>query len=167
MARVKRANKAAKPKASDLTVVGWREWVGLPDLGVERLKAKVDTGARTSALHAFDLETFTRGGLEWVRFVVHPLQGKMKPSIPAEAPVAELRRVTSSNGKSELRPVIVTTVELQNKRWRIELTLTRRDEMSFRMLLGREALRRHCLVNPGKSYLGGKPPDAPLKGDKS
>ena len=159
--------KRTKPKPSNLTVVGWREWVGLPDLGVEHLKAKVDTGARTSALHAFNLKTFTRDGLEWVRFVVHPLQGKMKPSIQAEAPVAELRRVKSSNGKSELRPVILTTVELQDKRWRIELTLTRRDEMSFRMLLGREALRRHCLVNPGKSYLGGKQPSPHAKGESS
>ena len=158
MARVK------KTKAANLITVGWREWVGLPDLGVAHLKAKVDTGARTSALHAFDMKTFTREGLEYVRFVIHPFQGKMEPSIQAEAPVAEWRKVKSSNGKSELRPIIETTVELQDKRWRIELTLTRRDEMSFRMLLGREALRRHCLVNPGKSYLGGKQP-SPSKGD--
>ena len=165
MARAKKAEtKATGTKASKLAVVGWREWVALPELGVTHLKAKVDTGARTSALHAFNLETFTRDEREWVRFIVHPLQGKLKPSLPAEAPVAEVRRVKSSNGKSELRPVIVTTVELQNRRWKIELTLTRRDEMSFRMLLGREALRRHCLVNPGKSYLGG---NSPLKGEQS
>ena len=159
--------KGAKTKASNLITIGWREWVGLPDLGVPHLKVKVDTGARTSALHAFDLKTFTKDERQWVRFIVHPFQGKMQPSIQTEAPIAEWRKVKSSNGKSELRPVIETTVELQDKRWRIELTLTKRDEMSFRMLLGREALRRRCLVNPGKSYLGGKQPSLNLKGESA
>ena len=140
-----------------LPPVGWREWVALPGLGVPRIKAKIDTGARSSSLHAFRVESFRRGGCEWVRFVIHPLQRDAKRSIQAEAEVVERRKVTSSSGHATWRPVIRTEVELLGQRYEIELTLARRDEMGFRMLLGREALRRRFLVDPGSSFLGGRP----------
>jgi hypothetical protein len=127
--------------------------VGLPDLGGTVTKAKVDTGARSSALHAFDLHRFQRNGIERVRFDVHPIQRKTRPCITVEAVVADERRVTSSSGKSQLRPVIITSIELGDERWSIELTLTRRDEMGFRMLLGRQAIRGRYVVDPGRSYL--------------
>lgn len=148
-----------KPK-SRLPVIGWREWVALPGLGVPRIKAKVDTGARTSALHAFDLERFTRDGRPMVRFEAHPLQRDDSVSIPVEAELVDRRTVRSSTGDETLRPVVETEVELMGERWTMELTLVRRDPMGFRMLLGRQAVRGRFLVDPARSYLGGKrPPD--------
>lgn len=146
-----------KDKKSDLPVIGWREWVGLPDLGIKTIKAKVDTGARSSSLHAFDLEEFDRDGDNWVRFKIHPVQRKNERTIEAEAKVLEYRSVRSSSGKAARRPVIVTNVELLGATWPVELTLANRDDMGFRMLLGREAFRRRFLVDAGKSYYGGKP----------
>jgi hypothetical protein len=137
-------------------VIGWREWLRLPDLGVESIKAKVDTGARTSSLHAFDLKEFERDGEAWVRFTIHPEQETADPSIPAELPLLARRRVKDSGGKTEFRPVVETTAELLGNRWTIELTLTRRDSMGFRMLLGRQAIRRRFVVDPGGSFFGGK-----------
>jgi len=142
-----------REKQSQLERVGWREWISLPDLGDVLVKAKVDTGARSSALHAFDLSQFERHGARWVRFDVHPLQRKTRPSITVEAPVVDVRRVTSSSGRSQVRPVIVTHVELGGVSWPIEITLTRRDEMGFRMLLGRQAIRNRYVVDAGRSYL--------------
>ncbi|HUG91827.1 MAG TPA: RimK/LysX family protein, partial [Planctomycetaceae bacterium] len=136
-------------------VVGWREWVALPELGIAATKAKIDTGARSSALHAFDVTLFQRRGRTLVRFSVHPIQRRAEPSVTAEAEVLEFRRVKSSGGHVTLRPVIVTEVELLGRRWPIELTLANRDSMGFRMLLGREAVRRRFLIDPGRSYLGG------------
>ncbi|MEZ4387164.1 MAG: ATP-dependent zinc protease [Candidatus Krumholzibacteriia bacterium] len=141
----------------DLPVIGWREWVGLPDLGIPAIKVKVDTGARSSSLHAFDLERFTRDGEDWVRFQVHPVQRKRVRTVVAEARVLEYRSVRSSNGKSAQRPVILTGVSLLGGTWLVELTLASRDEMGFRMLLGREAVRRRFLVDASRSYFGGKP----------
>lgn len=141
-----------------LPVIGWREWVGLPDLGIRRIKAKVDTGARSSSLHAFDLETFERGRESWVRFRVHPVQRKTTKTVQTEAQILEYRSVRSSSGKASLRPVIVTTVHLLGVSWPVELTLANRDEMGFRMLLGREAFRRRFLIDAGGSYYGGRPP---------
>ena len=135
-----------------LPIIGWREWLALPDLGVERIKAKVDTGARTSALHAISLKTYSESGQEWAQFMVYPLDGS-KARISVVVPVLEWRRIKSSNGKTEKRPVIVTDIDILGKRWPIELTLTRRDEMSFRMLLGRQAIRNRVLVNAGQSFL--------------
>lgn len=151
---------AKKPPAHKtyLPVIGWREWVDLPGLGIKRVKAKVDTGARSSCLHAFDLEPFTRRGRDWVRFQVHPIQRNNKKTIAVEAAVLEYRSVRSSSGKASLRPVIVTEVKLMDRVVPVEMTLANRDVMGFRMLLGREAVRRRFLVDPGKSYLGGKPP---------
>jgi len=140
-----------------LLVIGWREWVGLPDFGIREIKVKVDTGARSSSLHAFDLHTFERNGAQWVRFQVHPVQRKKDRTVEVEAEVLEYRSVRSSSGKATLRPVIVTNVTLMGITWPVELTLASRDEMGFRMLLGREAFRRRFLVDAGKSYCGGKP----------
>ncbi|MBL8851342.1 MAG: ATP-dependent zinc protease [Planctomycetaceae bacterium] len=138
-------------------LVGWREWVRLPALGEFSIKAKIDTGARSSSLHAFEVETFRRRGILHVRFQVHPRQRSVKKSIQAEARVLEFRAVRSSSGHLTMRPVIRTDLELFGQKWPIELTLANRDEMGFRMLLGREALRRRLIVDSGRSYLAGRP----------
>lgn len=136
--------------------------MGLPELGVPSIKAKVDTGARSSAIHAFGIEIVDRGGVEWARFTVQPLQRSSEPSIAAEAPIDSWRVVKSSNGVSEERPTIVTNMRLFDRDWPIELTLTHRDQMGFRMLLGRQAIRRRFLVDPGRSYCGARPPQRRL-----
>jgi hypothetical protein len=132
-------------------VIGWREWVGLPDLGVDWVKAKVDTGARSSSLHAWDIEI--DGDI--VRFNVRPVQEDDDVVVHAQARLVEHRDVRSSNGDVEERPVIRTVAVLRGEGIPIELTLSRRDEMGFRMLLGRSAVRRRFLVDPGRSFLGG------------
>lgn len=146
---------ASKTKSA-LPALGWREWVSLPDLATPWIKAKVDTGARSSALHAFDMELFERDGQQWVRFEIHPWQRSANDSIVQEVVLKENRSVRSSSGESELRPVIATTVGIGDVEVPIELTLTRRDEMGFRMLIGREALRNRYLVDPSRSFLTGK-----------
>ena len=130
--------------------------MGLPDLSIARVKAKVDTGARSSALHAFDLHVVRRRGREIVRFKVHPLQRNTEVTVETEAVVQDYRTVKNSGGISTLRPVIRTLVELGGARWPIELTLVGRDEMGFRMLLGREAVRRRFVVDPGRSFRNGR-----------
>jgi hypothetical protein len=135
-------------------VAGWREWVALPDLSVPAIKAKLDTGARTSALHAFDLQVVERAGIEYADFEVHPDQDSTRGSVRARVRIQDWRRVRSSNGQTQLRPLIHTTIDLLGERWEIDLTLTNRDEMGFRLLLGRQALRRRLLVDSGTSYLG-------------
>lgn len=134
-------------------VVGWREWVGLPDLLDVPIKAKVDTGARTSALHAFSLRLTEAGGTTTAHFQIHPTQRSISGSVYASCEVLGFRQVRSSNGRTENRPVIRTTALLGEVRWPIEVTLTSRDTMGFRMLLGRSALKRRFLVDPGRSYL--------------
>lgn len=134
-------------------VIGWREWLRLPQLGVDLIKAKVDTGARTSALHADDIRIVRRGGRRFVRFTVHPKQRSRRVAVEAIAPLVAERRVRSSSGDSEVRPVIVTRVNVGGDEWPIEISLTRRDVMGFRMLLGRQALRGHTVVDPGRSYV--------------
>lgn len=144
-------------KKNPLPIIGWREWVGLPDFGIKRIKVKVDTGARSSSLHAFDKKIFDRDGKQWVRFKVHPIQRKSDKTVAVEAEILEFRSVRSSSGKASVRPVIITSVSLMGQTWPVELTLASRDEMGFRMLLGREAFRRRFLVDAGRSYYGGKP----------
>lgn len=144
------------PTPDARTLIGWREWIHLPDLlDGGWIKAKVDTGARTSALHAWDVEHLDRDGATWVRFSLHPRQHDDDFVVQAEAPLVEEREVRSSNGEVELRPVVETTLALGGERYAIELTLTNRDQMGFRMLLGRTGMARHLLVDPGSSYLLG------------
>ena len=133
--------------------IGWREWVGLPDLGVEWVKAKVDTGARSSTLHAWDIDVAEVAAI--ARFNVHPLQDDDELVVAVEAPLVELREVRSANGEAEVRPVIRTTAVIAGHPYEIELTLSRRDEMGFRMLLGRSAIRRRFVVDPARSFRGG------------
>lgn len=146
--------------SSSKPIIGWREWVRLVDLGGALVKTKVDTGARTSALHAFALEELERDGIPLARFEVHPVQRRSTPSIAAEIPITEWREIRNSGGKVERRPVVTTTIQLGESRFPIDITLTRRDEMGFRMLLGRHAVRRRFLVDPGRSFRMGKPEGA-------
>ncbi|MGA7272010.1 MAG: RimK/LysX family protein [Acidimicrobiia bacterium] len=138
-------------------LMGWREWVGLPGFGVEAVKAKVDTGAASSSLHAFKLERFSADDVPMVRFEIHPRQRSTAARITVEAEVIDERAVRNPGGHREVRPVIEAVLAWSDVRWTTEINLTRRDEMGFRMLLGRRALRSRFLVDPGRSYLGGRP----------
>ena len=137
--------------------IGWKEWLALPELGVPAIKAKVDTGAKTSALHAFKLEFYTRKGTEFVRFWLHPLQKNTEIEVVCTAPVAGRRVIRDSGGHEEERSIIETPVLIRGKQWLIEVSLASRENMSFRMLLGRSAMRRgEVVVDPGRSYVTGK-----------
>ena len=145
--------------ASTQTLVGWREVLALPGLGLESIKAKIDTGARTSCLHAFSVTEFTRDDEQWVRFGMHPKQSNSIDEQWCEAKVVDKRKVTDSGGHSEMRFVILSDVQLGGHRWPVELTLTDRDSMKFRMLLGRTALAGNYLVDSAASYLQSKKPE--------
>jgi len=145
-----------KRRNTPLPVIGWREWIAFPEFGIEAVKAKIDTGARTSSIHAMHIHTFERDGDAWVEFQIHPFQRDAKTTVDVEARLLEYRRVTSSTGHAAMRPVVVTPARLFDIQWDIELTLTGRDEMGFRMLLGREAVRGRFLIDPGNSFLAGK-----------
>ena len=149
----------SKSRKPPLAVIGWREWVALPELGIDLVKPKIDTGARSSSLHAMHMKMFERERQQWVRFDVHPIQRKRLPEIACEAPVLEFRDVKSSTGHVTRRIVIRTSVALNGQQWSIDLTLASRDQMGFRMLLGREAVRGRFLVDPGRSYLLSQRPD--------
>lgn len=151
-----RAKKVRKVPRKFKPAVGWREWCALPELGIQLVKCKVDTGAKTSALHAIDVVVQKRLGREIVTFKVHPLQRNARKVVHCEATLSEWRYVTDSGGRRTLRPVIVTWLALGDVIKEIEITLIARDEMGFRMLLGREALCNTWVVDPSKSFLGGK-----------
>lgn len=143
-------------KQSKLLTFGWREWVKLPELGLTAIKAKVDTGARTSALHAFDLRPFIENGKQRIEFSIHPKQRDLKTIQICQANVLDERMVTDSGGHKEKRWVIETTLVVGKHTWPIEMTLTARDNMKFRMLIGRTALENVALVDASASYLVGK-----------
>ena len=134
-------------------VLGWREWIALPELQIKRIKVKVDSGARTSALHASDIQYFKHGGQLWARFVIHPWQRSNRLEIHAAARVIEQRTIRSSGGHVTHRPMIRTTIVIGHEAWPIEVTLVNRDIMGFRMLLGREAIRGRYLIDAGRSFL--------------
>lgn len=138
-------------------VAGWREWVTLPDAGVEWIKAKLDTGARSSSVHAFDVHEVERDGRTWVRFSLRPWQRSEEDTVQHECPVHDRRLVRSSSGHTEERYVVLMDLRLLDRTVTAEVTLSSRDEMGFRMLVGREALRQGFLVDSGRSYLGGRP----------
>lgn len=140
-----------------LPIIGWREWIDLPGIGIEKIKVKVDSGARSSSLHAYDVKVFERDSKQWVSFKVHPLQRSREKVVSVEAEVLEFRSVKSSTGIAKMRPVILTDIEILGERFPVEITLASRDNMGFRMLLGREAFRGRFLVDGGRSYYGGKP----------
>lgn len=138
-------------------ILGWREWVALPELGIPAIKAKIDTGARTSALHAFCIESFNLDNNEYVRFWLHPLRNKQDVELVCEAPVVQRRLVKDSGGHSEERYVIESAVRIGDRQWTIELSLTSREDMMFRMLLGRSAITSGRLkIDPAASYLTGR-----------
>ena len=153
MRKAKKIAPEAKKIAPELSIIGWREMLTLPDLKIERIKAKIDTGARTSALHAFNCHEFQQDGKTMIRFTIHPLQRDRNYSIQADAELLEYRKVTNSGGQAQIRPVILTTVQLGELQWQVELTLTNRDLMGFRMLLGRQAVRDRFAIDPGRSFL--------------
>lgn len=138
---------------SSMKILGWREWVSLPGIGIKKIKAKIDTGARSSALHAFKLEPFDRDGEAYLRFEIHPFQRKKEKIAICEAKILEQRWVSDSGGHREFRYVILTPVKIADDEFPIEITLTNRDDMKFRMLLGRTALKGHYCIDPEKSYL--------------
>jgi hypothetical protein len=139
------------------TMLGWREWVALPELKLAKIKAKIDTGARSSALHAFAIEPYRKGGQRWVMFAIHPLQKNCDVSIECHAPIKDRRLVMDSGGHKQRRYVIETQLVMGQSVIRAEMTLTNRDSMRFRMLLGRTAMDARFIVDPGASYLQGKP----------
>jgi hypothetical protein len=141
---------------SNLPIIGWREWIELPDLNIRRIKAKIDTGARSSAIHVFDLEEFVKDKSAWIRFKLHPRQRKVVPVHSCEAKILDYREIRSSSGITTRRPVIETTLKILGLNLNIELSLANRDQMGFRMLLGRQAFRQYFLVDPSKSYCNGK-----------
>ena len=139
--------------------VGWREWCLLPELGLPLIKAKVDTGAKTSCLHAFSIKEYQKNGKKWVEFSIHPYQDDTETVVYCNAEVIDERDVTDSGGHKEKRYVISTKLQLNDQEWPIEMTLTNRDTMLFRMLLGRTAMAQRIIIDPSASFLLGQPTD--------
>jgi len=149
-----------------LPILGWREWLALPELKIDWVKAKVDTGARTSALHAYFVEPFEKDGVAHARFGIHPLQKNCDLAVICEAEVIDSRQIKDSGGHEEQRLVIVTPVRIGNAAWPIEITLTNRETMGFRMLIGRTAIENRYVVDAGRSYLSREEPATPLSKTK-
>lgn len=137
------------------TIIGWRECIGLPDFGVDQIKAKIDSGAKTSSLHAFKPRRFKRDGEDWVRFVVHPKRRKKSGAVVCEAKIIDIRSVTSSNGVRERRIFIATRFKLGPYIFPVEVSLANRDEMGYRMLVGRQALKERFIVDSSHAYTFG------------
>ncbi len=154
---------AVKKKATGKILVGNREWCALPALGIPAVKARIDSGAKTSSIHAFNIRKFRKKGELWVRFEIHPIQKNKKTSIHCEAPVIDERKVKSSSGHSEKRFVIATPLQLGTESWEIELTLSNRDAMGYRMLLGRQAMNGRILIDPEHGYCLGRLGGSALK----
>lgn len=148
-------------------IVGWREWVSLPGVGVPWVKAKLDSGARTSSIHAFNIEEFVRDDTFWVRFQIHPWQRSHNDSVTVELPVLEMRNIRSSNGQVQHRMTVLVDVSIAGRVQPVEMTLSNRDEMGFRILIGRQALRQGYLVDSGLSYAGGRPVPSIRKKNRS
>jgi hypothetical protein len=140
----------------DKIIVGWREWISVPGLNIKGIKAKIDTGARTSALHAINLKPFEKDGQLKIKFGVYPLQRRNDIVVNCQADITDHRRVTSSDGQSEMRYIVHASIQLGNLSWPVELSLTNRKSMRFRMLLGRTAVKNIVLVDPAKSYIMGR-----------
>lgn len=136
-------------------LIGWREWCALPGLGIPAIKFKTDTGADTSSLHAMHLETFHQDGKLFARFETHPIQRNNHVTKQCVVEVAGKKHIRSSNGMSEERYIIKTPMTIGKHTWDVKLTLTSRAQMGFRMLLGREAMHDHMLIDPDKSYYFG------------
>ncbi|QPJ64215.1 MAG: ATP-dependent zinc protease [Candidatus Nitrohelix vancouverensis] len=153
--------KKHKKRKEHSNRIGWREWVAFPDLNVDSIKAKIDTGARTSSLHAYDIQIDEGSNL--VNFKIHPVQRSAKGEIRATAKLIDERSIKSSNGGLSIRPIIMTRIKIGNKLFPIELSLINRDLMGFRLLLGRSALKNHYLVDSGASFLI---PQNNMKGSK-
>ncbi|KOO07710.1 ATP-dependent zinc protease family protein [Vibrio hepatarius] len=134
-------------------IVGWRETLSLPGLGIDKINAKIDTGARTSCLHAFKVESFKKDEALWVRFWIHPIQRNSDVEVVCEAKVIDERIVRDSGGHEESRYVIESEVSIGGQTWPIEITLTNRENMAFRMLLGRTAMHDRIIVDPVESFL--------------
>jgi hypothetical protein len=145
-----------KAEKNTLITMGWREWVQFPELGLAHVKAKIDTGARTSCLHAFSVERMREHGRDRVRFEIHPLQRNIKKVVQCTADLQDMRWVSDSSGHREYRCVITTPIRLGEQEWPVEVTLSNRDTMLFRMLLGRTALKGRFRINPATSYRLGK-----------
>jgi len=153
VAKRQQSRHAIAPTSLDWPVVGWREWVSLPEFGVETIKAKMDTGARTSTIHAKHIRRFQDRGQPMVQFTIHPIQRSTRQPVSAIAEVVDERNIRSSSGHAKRRPVIVTALELADHRWPIELTLANRSLMGFRLLLGRQALKGRFFIDAGRSFL--------------
>ena len=155
-------NKSGLPASADLILIGWREWVALPGLSPVPIKAKIDTGAKTSALHAFFIEPYTDHGVQMVKFLLHPIQRNTETVVECHAPVVDQRKVRDSGGHQELRYVVKSEFEVGRLKFNAELTLTDRDSMVFRMLLGRNVLSKNFLVNSSESFLLGGSKKSPV-----
>jgi hypothetical protein len=145
-----------KTRKKEKALIGWREWIGFPELGIDRIKAKIDTGARSSVIHAFHVQKIDDADEPRVEFYLHPVQHRRQPELHCVTSIVDERVIRSSNGERETRYVIITPMRLGENIWPIELTLSNRDQMGFRLLVGRAAIRGRCVVDPGSSFLLGR-----------